>query len=362
MVIKDINIENCCNLLFIIKFASMSNIVRIIKGLIKFTLLAIIFFNGCSNKDQPLNKENLSVFDKKLASLNAAINKKANEDSLYLLRGYFFLENEKYEEAILDFSYAWKLDSSHPAALHQLAETYLAYFKSYEALQILKEAGKRFPGSAETWRKLAKLQLILKQYDDGFKSLEKARNTADGMPQTAFLTGVFFKEMGDTARAINSLQEAIEGDPDIEDAWIILGQLLEAKGMDLAGRYYETALQRNPTNKQALLAKANYLIRKDQLQEALIIFKKMQRLDPQNADSFFHAGLIYLDLDAVKQASEDFQKAVALNPLLVEAQYYSGLSSEWLGDEEKAAKYYQTALRLAPDYKDPREGLIRLNK
>jgi tetratricopeptide (TPR) repeat protein len=340
----------------------MFHIFRIEKGFIMFTLIAIIFFNSCSHKEKPAKKEDLSAFDKKLESLNEAINKRAMDDSLYIVRGQFFLDNEKYEEAILDFMYAWKLDSSHPFALHQLAETYLNYFKSYDALQILKEAGKRFPDSAETWRKLAKLQLMLKQYDEGFKSLEKAINIGDGMPQTAFLTGVFFKEIGDTARAINSLQEAIEGDPDIEDAWIILGQLQEAKGLDKAGKYYETALQRNPTNIQALLAKANFLIRKDQLQDALLIFKKMQGLDPQNADAFFNAGLIYLDLDSIKQASAVFQEAINLNPLHVEAKYYGGLSYEWLGEKEKAKKYYQMAIRLAPDYKEPKEGLIRLNK
>ena len=258
--------------------------------------------------------------------------------------------------------YAWKLDSSHPKALHKLSETYLAYFKSYEALQILKEASKRFPESAETMRQLAKLQLILKQYEEGFRSLERARKIGDGIPETAFLTGLFFKETGDTARAINSLQEAIEGDPDIEDAWIILGQLQEAKGNLIAGKYYESALQRDPNNEQALMAKANFLARNNDLVGALLIFKKMQKLDSQNVDSYFNAGLIYLDLDSIKEASLSFNKAVSLNPLLVEGQYYCGLSAEWLGEFEKARKFYQTALRLAPDYKDPQEGLIRINK
>lgn len=340
----------------------MSNIVRMEKDLFKFTLIALLFIYGCKNKNTPIIPLNLSTLDKKLEYINQAIKKAEKKDSLYIERGLIFLENEKYEEAILDFMYAWKLDSSHPAALHKLSETYLAYFKSYEALQILKEASERFPNSAETMRQLAKLQLILKQYDEGFKSLEKARIIGDGMPETAFLTGIFFKETGDTSRAINSLQEAIEGDPDIEDAWIILGQLQETKGNLIAGKYYESALQRDPENKQALLAKANYLARNNDLAAALAIFKKMQRIDPQNADPYFNTGLIYLDLDSIKQASADFNKAVSLNPLLVEGQYYCGLSAEWLGEFEKAKKYYQTALRLAPDYSAPQEGLLRINK
>ena len=110
------------------------------------------------------------------------------------------------------------------------------------------------------------------------------------------------------------------------------------------------------------MAKANFLARNNDLVGALLIFKKMQKLDSQNVDSYFNAGLIYLDLDSIKEASLSFNKAVSLNPLLVEGQYYCGLSAEWLGEFEKARKFYQTALRLAPDYKDPQEGLIRINK
>jgi hypothetical protein len=51
-----------------------------------------------------------------------------------------------------------------------------------------------------------------------------------------------------------------------------------------------------------------------------------------------------------------------LNPLLIEGQFYCGLSAEWLGNNEKAKKHYQLALRLAPDYKDAKDGLVRLNK
>ncbi len=340
----------------------MFNIVKMEKGLSKFILLAILFLYGCKNKDKPFDEVSLSDFDQTLKNMNEAIGSTPDEDSLYLARGSFYLENEKFEEAVLDFMQAWKLDSTHPEALHKLSDTYLAYFKSYEALQILIKAGEKFPKSASTMRHLAKLQLILKQYDEGFKSLEKARNIGEGMPETAFLTGIFFKETGDTARAINSLQEAIEGDADIEDAWIILGQLQEAKGNSIAKRYYETALQRNPSNKQALMAKANFLAKNNDLLSALRIFKKLQRIEPENADPFFNAGLIFLDVDSIEQASSQFDQAISLNPLLIEGQFYCGLSAEWLGDNEKAKKHYQLALRLAPDYKDAKDGLVRLNK
>ena len=128
----------------------MFNIVKMEKGLSKFILPAILFLYGCKNNDKPFVDNSPSGFDHTLENMNEAIGTTPDEDSLYLIRGSFYLENEKFEEAVLDFMQAWKLDSTHPEALHKLSDTYLAYFKSYEALQILIKATEKFPNSAPT--------------------------------------------------------------------------------------------------------------------------------------------------------------------------------------------------------------------
>jgi len=329
-------------------------------GLLGFILASALFqLSSCETGPGPGTEGN-TLIDKQLLELHTALERSPRDEGLYLKRGDYYLEKEAYGEAIQDYTRAWQIDSSRPEALFRLSDAYLAYFQSYDALQILEEAASRFPRSAETFRKLAKMQLILRQYEGGFRSLEKARTLGEGKPQTAFLTGMFFKETGDTARAINSFQEAIEGDPDLEDAWIILGNLQESRGHKIAARYYESALQRNPANVRALQAKGSLLARQGKLEEALSVFREMMRFDSQNEAAQFNAGLVLMDMDSIREAFTQFDQTRIINPLNVEAQYYAGLCAEILGESGKAEKYYQNALRLAPDYADARAGLRRL--
>jgi len=46
----------------------------------------------------------------------------------------------------------------------------------------------------------------------------------------------------------------------------------------------------------------------------------------------------------------------------VRAYFYSGLASEMQGNATQARSDYQQALKLAPDYEKPRQGLERLDK
>jgi tetratricopeptide (TPR) repeat protein len=144
------------------------------KGLSKFILLATLFLYGCKNNDKPFVDVSPSDFENTLKNMNKAIVSTPDEDSLYLVRGSFYLENEKFEEAVLDFMQAWKLDSTHPEALHKLSDTYLAYFKSYEALQILIKAVEKFQRTGAKSIDVGIMQINLRHHPHAFRNLEEA--------------------------------------------------------------------------------------------------------------------------------------------------------------------------------------------
>jgi hypothetical protein len=75
----------------------MFNIVKMEKSLSKFIFLALLFLYGCKNNDKPFVDVSLSDFDYTLKNMNEAIGNTPDEDSLYLVRGSFYLENEKFE-------------------------------------------------------------------------------------------------------------------------------------------------------------------------------------------------------------------------------------------------------------------------
>ena len=54
---------------------------------------------------------------------------------------------------------------------------------------------------------------------------------------------VMYKERGDTARAINSFQNAVDEDPYYIDAYRHLANLLDNMGSPLAVQYFDNVLQ-----------------------------------------------------------------------------------------------------------------------
>lgn len=300
------------------------------------------------------------VISPEIARLSAELAANPRRSDLYYARAQAFYDRESYDEAIADLQQAWQLDSTHAEYLHLLADAYLDYFKSREALRTMERAAERFPERIPTLLKLSEFQLILQQHEASLKTIDRVFRLDPQNAEGYFMFGMNFKEMGDTARAINSFQTAVENDPKLIDGWINLGQLQAALGNPIAARYFDSALRISPGNIQVMHAKAFYLQSQDKLAESLVLFREISSLDPQYTDAYFNAGLLYLDLDSIPQAYKQFQVALETNPVFIEGYYYRGVAAEIMGNKEQARRDYEQALRLAPDYQDAQEGIARL--
>ena len=175
-----------------------------------------------------------------------------------------------------------------------------------------------------------------------------------------FMFGQNFVEQGDTIRAINSFQSAVENDPNLIDAWIKLGQLQAGIGEAIATKYFDSAISIDPENITVRHAKADYYSDQGQLNEAIQTYREIIQINAGYEEAYFNSGLIYLDMDSIPQAYEQFDICIKTSPLHTRAYYYRGLSAEFLGRKEQAASDYKQALSLVPDYVEPRTGLERL--
>lgn len=174
--------------------------------------------------------------------------------------------------------------------------------------------------------------------------------------------GMNFRELKDTVRAINSFQSAVEFDPDLTDAWILLGQLYQGLGDPLALQYFENALRVDSLSVAAYHAKAVYLNDLGKPLEALEVYREINLRFPQYEDAYFNAGLIYLDQDSIDKAYQQFDLLIRVSPIHIQGYYYRGLTEELSGHPEKARQDYEQALKFAPNYTLPKEGLQRLER
>jgi len=60
-------------------------------------------------------------------------------------------ENEGYDEAIQDMNKALSYDSTNVTYLHLLADAYLDYYQSYNAISTMKKAATLYPERIPTF-------------------------------------------------------------------------------------------------------------------------------------------------------------------------------------------------------------------
>ncbi len=301
--------------------------------------------------------------DPTIESLSKAIEKEPDNAELYAQRGQIYYQLGGMDEAIADFERALQLDSSNALYWHQLADAYLDYYQSYKALKTMEWAAAEFPERIPTLLKLAEFQLILKEYEGALRSLERIRRIDPLNTEMFFMFGLVFKEMGKTEQALNAFQSAVEQDADHLDAWLELAQLFAEQKNPIALRYFDNALRIDTANVVVLHAKAYALANRfDELEEALEIYRKISRIDPQYEEAYYNAGLLLLDLGRPEEARKQFDLAVQVNPAFPEAWFYRGVAHELLGEVAAARTDYQNALNFDPDWDAAREALERLGQ
>ncbi len=294
--------------------------------------------------------------------LSRQIAQEPDNPALYAQRAAAFYQNEGYDNAIADLQKALYIDSTNVDYHHLLADVYMDYYRSRLALATMERAGSLYPERIPTLLKLCEFQMILTKNKESLKTIDQILRIDPQNAEAYFMMGLNFKDMGDTNRAINSFQEAVEFDSDLLDGWINLGQLFAAKENPIAARYFDNAIRVDSTSIEALHAKAYYLgNQQDDLEGALDLYKTINRIDPQYEEAYYNAGLLYLDLDNAAAAQQQFDLAIKMSPTHIRAYYYRGLTHEMLGDFGQAKSDFEQALRMAPEYEAAQEALGRIS-
>jgi tetratricopeptide (TPR) repeat protein len=331
-------------------------------------LFILVLFSAiaCNNApSDPPPTAPLTSGDPALDEVNALIAQYGDDPALYAHRAELYYEKDGYDEAIQDLQTALSMDSTNVDYHHLLADVYMDYFRSRLALRTMERAAALYPERIPTLLKLSEFQYILKQYEASFATLDKILKLNPRNPDAFFMMGMNFKETGDTTRAINSFQTAVEIEPAMVDGWISLGQLHASIGSPLAERYFNNAIDEAPPGPVSIIplhAKADYLRDQGKLEEAKTLYKQINQLDRQYQEGYFNMGVIFLKQDSIEKAYEHFNMAVEMYPLYIKAYYYRGLTAEVLGRIDQAKADYQHALNLAPDYTEAQQGLARLAK
>lgn len=343
-------------------FMQIKNKVVRLNSLTALLLSAIIMVGVYSCGGEKTNEVEIKeTGNAALDAINKLIAKDSLDATLLFQRAELYYDNGYLDGSIKDLETAISIDSLKPEYFHLLADSYLDYYRSKEALLTMEKCVKINPKRIPSMLKLSELQLILKQYDE---SLQICSNILTINPQEAeayFMMGMNLRSMTELERAKVAFRKATELNPELTDAWIILGQMYEDEGDPSAIEYYEAAINVDRDNPVPLHSKAFYLQNNDRIVEALDIYRQINVIDKDYLDAYLNAGIIYFSLDSLDKAYEQFDIMSKVKPQFYLSYYYRGLVHESRGDLDKAREDYNTSLKLNTKFDKAKKALFALD-
>lgn len=300
--------------------------------------------------------------DPTIDALTESIRENPSDPGLYLQRAQLFYDHQAYDQAIEDLARMMKLDSTHLRAHHLLADVYLDHNQSAMALKTLQRATALYPDSIRTKLKLSEFQLILKQYDAAYQTLADIMKIKPGDPEALFMLGMVYRDQGKTEQAIAAFQSAVERNPDMSEAWVILGDLMDRTHDPRAIQYFDNAIRVDPGNVAAWHAKAYFLQNNDRIDEALEIYKKIHELDMQYPEAYLNSAILLLYRDSIDAAMKELLILRQIDPTNAAAWFYSGKAHQFKGEKENAKAAFEQALRLDDTYDQARDALRELDE
>ncbi len=327
--------------------------------LLFFLIVVSLFYLSCGGGDS--KKTSIKpTGDNLVDQLTLQLEKSPNDIDLLYQRASLFYEKDEYVTSIRDLEKAMGIDSLRPEIYHLLADNYLDYYRSREALDMMEKVVRLFPERIPSLLKLSEMQMILNQNENSVFTVNEILRLSPQNNEAYFMLGMNFRAMGDIDRAINSFQTAVENDPEMVDAWLILGELHEKKGSKDAIKFYDNAINVAPDKPEVFHSKAFYLQNNGDIPGALELYRQINIKSPNYADAYLNAGIIYIEQDSLDRAFEQMNLLAGVQPQNPFAYYYRGLIHNAYGNYEAAAIDLQNSLNISSDFKAAEELLIEL--
>lgn len=165
-----------------------------------------------------------------------------------------------------------------------------------------------------------------------------------------FSLGEVYIELNEINRAIEAYKDAIELNPDYEDAYFKLGKAYTIKGdYDTATDFFRKAVDIKPGEPPFLENLGTSLVETGNIDEAVYFLKKAISIDSQNAKTFYTLGYVYaINLNEPIEAIGFFKKSVSLDPLIEDGYLNLGNTYALLNKYDEALSAYEKQIVFTP--------------
>lgn len=311
---------------------------------------ALLQFSSCTDGGTKPVTDSIPKGDS-LTVLSELIKKDPGNLDLYVRRSRVNMANKNYAYALNDMDHVISIDSSKSSYLLAAADINFFVGRVKRTQQLLERSVQINPEDVECKLRLAQLYHYLTKYDDELRLIDEALKLDIHNAQAYFMKGMMFKEKGDTARALSSMQTAVEQDPDHYNAYIQLGVMYAAKRNPIAESYYLNAIKINPSSEEAIYNLGMYYQEMEIWNRAIETYTTLLKLNPKHFDAHYNLGIIHATkLNVVDEGMKYFNAAIQDDPEEPRGYYGLGYCYEKKGDINNARNFYQSALSVDSTY------------
>jgi tetratricopeptide (TPR) repeat protein len=329
--------------------------------------ISIIAFASCThtnNKSETKKADTVSQNSpEELKQLNSQILAQPANADLYHHRAKYYFNVKEYQKGFVDMATALKIDSSKAEYYLTLSDLYFITNQTGSTKAALEKCITLDNKNTDAMLKLAELYLYVSKNELSMKYINMALKINQYNSKAYFMKGMNYKAIKDTARAISSMQTAVEQDQQYYNAYIQLGILCAAKNNPLAVQYYKNALRIEPKSTEAWYNLGKYFQDIKDLNNALETYSKLLQIDNQNKNAHYNIGVInFVYLKKYGIAIDHFTEAIKIEPKFVQAYYGRGICYQAKGDIKLATTDFQACLDINPKYEPAQIALKELKR
>lgn len=180
----------------------------------------------------------------------------------------------------------------------------------------------------------------LKEYDKAIKHLKSARDVYGFDSEIYYELGLNYLLRADNCNARKNFIRTIKLEPDNKNAQIKLALTHELSGEeDMAVLVYNTIIERNPTFIPALSNLASLYIEQEKFEDAIILFKKILKINEEYYRAHLGLGLCFDKLGEYIYAIRHYKKYISKKPHSQTARSLAGRILEiYKSKHEKGTK------------------------
>lgn len=283
--------------------------------------------------------------------------------------GFAEMKLGDYSQAAATFRAALKLRPDALPPRMYLAESLLAQGAISESGPIFRAIVAKYPGSAEAWYGVGRVESAEGNSQKAVDAFEKACRLFPEYGAAQYALALAYRKLGDAQKAaphfaayeqnvttvpplVDPEREAVERLNHGPLARMRHGRDLAQSG-DLEGAIaeYLAALQLDSRLVQAHINLIPLYARTGNITAAEHEYEAAVRLDPNHADCYYDYGVLMFELHDETKAAAAFRRAIEINPYYAEAHNNLGYLLAREGKPNEAMAEFRSAVSDKPDYR-----------